>query len=161
MNLGPPPPFKPHTDSLSLSVCLRITPSFFPLAPHPYPHPNPTPFSYVCKRSHGNCRTVCLATGFILSLEKKRGAERGGCVCGEGRGCMGAWMWVRMIVERQHVAVDPLKQTPFLPSPHLQQLPLPCSLSVLPQAFFTSLSACFTNQIYSNPVFVFRHFRGL
>lgn len=89
MNLGPPPPFKPHTDSLSLSVCLRITPSFFPLAPHPYPHPNPTPFSYVCKRSHGNCRTVCLATGFILSLEKKRGAERGGCVCGEGRGVYG------------------------------------------------------------------------
>lgn len=158
-----PLPHSNHTQthSLSLSVCASL-PLFSPLAPHPYPHPNPTPSSYVCKRSHGNCRTVCLATGFILSLEKKRGAERGGCVCGEGRGgCMGAWMWVRMIVERQHVAVDPLKQTPFLPSPHLQQLPLPCSLSVSPQAFFTSLSACFTNQIYSNPVFVFRHFRGL
>lgn len=82
-----PLPHSNHTQthSLSLSVCASL-PLFPPLAPHPYPHPNPTPSSYVCKRSHGNCRTVCLATGFILSLEKKRGAERGGCVCVEGRG---------------------------------------------------------------------------
>lgn len=43
----------------------------------------------------------------------KMGEQKEGVVVG----FMGAWMWVRMIVEWLCIAVDSLNQTPFL-SPH-------------------------------------------
>lgn len=66
LNLPPPNPTL-HCQS----VFLRIPPSLFclPSLSHPIPDIFP-PLSYVCKCSHGNCRTACLATGFILSLGK-------------------------------------------------------------------------------------------
>lgn len=66
---APSPPFKTHTLRPPLHHSIRT---------HPYPHPNPIfspPSSYVCKRSHGNCRTACLATSCILSLGKNEGGR--------------------------------------------------------------------------------------
>lgn len=70
-----PLPHKKNTHSLSLSPHHSLS-----FCNHPYPHPAQRfpPSSYVCKRSHGNCRTACLATGFILSLENKGGNRMGG-----------------------------------------------------------------------------------
>lgn len=60
---------------------------------------------------------------------------------------MGAWMWVRMVVERQHVAVDPLKQTPFLSPRHT------CSdcLYLVPFQFHRRLSS-----LHSQPVLLIK-----
>lgn len=63
--LGSPSPPGPEP---SLSACVSPHHSLFFCSPslsHPIPDIFP-PLSYVCKRSHGNCRTACLATGFIL-----------------------------------------------------------------------------------------------
>lgn len=71
LNLPPPQP----NPSLSVGVSPHLSLSFcLPSLSHPIPDIFP-PLSYVCKCSHGNCRTACLATGFILSLGKNGGTE--------------------------------------------------------------------------------------
>lgn len=150
MNLDPPPPIKktpspsPHR---SLSFC---TPSFTPTLPNVFFFP---PSSYVCKRSHGNCRTACLATGFILSLEKKGKKKVGGTGHGVGdEGVVGIFflwmhgMWVRKGSVTAACCSRFIKSDSLLSltsTPAARASPLPCYHSISPQA-------C---PIYSQPVY--------
>lgn len=131
----------------SLSFC---TPSFTPTLPNVFFSP---PSSYVCKRSHGNCRTACLATGFILSLEKKGKKRWGEQDMGWGmRGLWGFFFYGCMGCEWEKGSVTAACCSRFIKSDSLLSLtstpaarasPLPCYHSISPQA-------C---PIYSQPVY--------
>lgn len=131
--LGAPSPPLKNTHSQTSSASLRL---FF--ATHPYPHPNPTyptTSSYVCKRYYGNCRTACLATGFILSLGKNIGEWckwKAGCGAYRFFFFMGVWGLYCNSSCCEFIKSESL----LLSAPHL---PLPFSFTTFPHLVICSV----------------------
>lgn len=117
----------------SLSACVSPHHSLFFCSPslsHPIPDIFP-PLSYVCKRSHGNCRTACLATGFILFFGKKWGnriRNRGGWRCFFFF-LMSVNMW--MVVKQKLVEVESLNLTRLFSPLHTCSRSYTCALQPL------------------------------